>query len=220
MLIMLTADAIRAGTGSIMCSYNQINNSYGCSNSYTQNYLLKGELNFQGFVMSDWGGHHSGVGDALAGLDMSMPGDIAFDSATSFWGANMTVAVLNGTIPQWRVDDMATRIMAAFYYVGRDNEVSPEVNFASWTTDTYGNRYYYNASGYQVINEHVNVQGGHAAEIRNQAARGTVLLKNVANALPLTGSEKLTAVFGDDAGPNTFGPNGYVMIMICCSSIS
>lgn len=29
------------------------------------------------------GGHHSGVGDALAGLDMSMPGDIAFDSGTS-----------------------------------------------------------------------------------------------------------------------------------------
>ena len=27
------ADAVRAGTGSIMCSYNQINNSYGCQNS-------------------------------------------------------------------------------------------------------------------------------------------------------------------------------------------
>jgi hypothetical protein len=32
-----------------MCSYNQINNSYGCQNSYTLNYLLKEELNFQGF---------------------------------------------------------------------------------------------------------------------------------------------------------------------------
>ena len=28
------ADAVRAGVGSIMCSYNQINNSYGCQNSY------------------------------------------------------------------------------------------------------------------------------------------------------------------------------------------
>ena len=27
------AEAVRAGTGSIMCSYNQINNSYGCQNS-------------------------------------------------------------------------------------------------------------------------------------------------------------------------------------------
>ena len=32
-----------------MCSYNQINNSYGCQNSYTLNYLLKEELFFQGF---------------------------------------------------------------------------------------------------------------------------------------------------------------------------
>ena len=41
------ADAVRAGTGAIMCSYNQVNNSYGCSNSYLLNYLLKGELGFQ-----------------------------------------------------------------------------------------------------------------------------------------------------------------------------
>lgn len=54
------ADAVRAGTGAIMCSYNQINNSYGCANSYTLNYLLKGELGFQGAVVSDWGAQHSG----------------------------------------------------------------------------------------------------------------------------------------------------------------
>lgn len=32
-----------------MCSYQLINNSYGCQNSYTMNYLLKDELDFQGF---------------------------------------------------------------------------------------------------------------------------------------------------------------------------
>lgn len=42
------ADAVRAGTASVMCSYQQINNSYGCQNSYTLNYLLKNELGFQG----------------------------------------------------------------------------------------------------------------------------------------------------------------------------
>jgi len=31
-----------------MCSYNQINNSYGSQNSYTLNHLLKNELDFQG----------------------------------------------------------------------------------------------------------------------------------------------------------------------------
>lgn len=43
------ADAVRAGTASVMCSYNQINNSYACQNSWTQNHLLKNELGFQGF---------------------------------------------------------------------------------------------------------------------------------------------------------------------------
>ncbi|KAE8388172.1 hypothetical protein BDV23DRAFT_185656 [Aspergillus alliaceus] len=29
-----------------------------------------------------------------------MPGDATFDSGMSFWGANLTVGVLNGTTPQ------------------------------------------------------------------------------------------------------------------------
>ena len=76
---------MRAGTGSIMCSYNQINNSYGCQNSYLQNYILKNELGFQGFIVSDWAAQHAGVASALAGLDMTMPGDVSFDSTTSYW---------------------------------------------------------------------------------------------------------------------------------------
>ena len=67
------ADAVRAGTGSIMCSYNKANNSQVCQNSYLQNYILKGELGFQGFIMSDWDAQHSGVASTLAGLDMTMP---------------------------------------------------------------------------------------------------------------------------------------------------
>ena len=39
------------------------------------------------------------------------------------------------------------------------------------------------------------------------AAKGTVLLKNN-GALPLTGKEKLTTVFGSDAAENGWGPNG------------
>jgi beta-glucosidase len=44
--------------------------------------------------------------------------------------------------------------------------------------------------------------------IRAIGSASTVLLKNTNNALPLTGKEKLTTVFGDDAGPNLAGPNG------------
>lgn len=48
-------DAVHAGAGCIMCSYNRVNNSYGCQNSKTLNGLLKTELGFEGFVVSDWG---------------------------------------------------------------------------------------------------------------------------------------------------------------------
>jgi len=45
------ADAVRAGVGSVMCSYNRINGTYACENPWTTNYLLKNELDFQGFGM-------------------------------------------------------------------------------------------------------------------------------------------------------------------------
>lgn len=86
-----------------MCSYNRVNNSYGCSNSKNINGLLKTELGFQGFVVSDWWAQHAGVATALAGLDMVMP------YATDYWATNLTQAVTNGSIAETRLDDMATR---------------------------------------------------------------------------------------------------------------
>lgn len=62
--------------------------------------------------MSDWWAQHSGVASAFAGLDMSMAGDQGLGSGNTYWGNHLTEAVLNGTIPQWRLDDMVTRIMA------------------------------------------------------------------------------------------------------------
>jgi beta-glucosidase len=199
-------DSVRAGVGSVMCSYNQVNNSYGCSNSYTMNKLLKSELGFQGFIMSDWGAHHSGVGDALAGLDMSMPGDVLLGSPYSYWGTNLTISVLNGTIPEWRVDDMAVRIMSAYYKVGRDRYRTPP-NFSSWTRDEYGYEHYMVSENYIKLNERVNVQRDHANVIRKIGSDSTVLLKNT-GALPLTHKEPFVGIIGEDAGSNPYGANG------------
>ena len=190
-----------------MCSYNQLNNSYGCQNSYTMNYLLKNELGFQGFVMSDWGAQHGGIATALAGLDMSMPGDTSFSSGLSFWGGNLTISVLNGTVPEWRIDDMAIRIMAAFYYVGRD-VARPDINYDSWTLDTYAPEHFQVESPITLVNEHVDVRGEHAAIVREIGRQGNVLLKNTDGALPLTGQERQTVLIGYDAGSNPWGANG------------
>ncbi|KAM3068685.1 beta-glucosidase [Clarireedia jacksonii] len=199
------ADAVRAGVGSVMCSYNQINNSYACQNSKMLNNILKDELGFQGFVMSDWQAQHTGAASALAGLDMTMPGDTVFNSGETFWGTNLTLAVINGTVPEWRIDDMAMRIMAAYFKVGLTLD-EPPINFASWTLDTYGPIHYAANKGYQQINFHVDVRGDHGALIRKIGARSTVLLKNTNNALPLS-KPKFIAVIGEDAGPNLNGPN-------------
>ncbi|KAK5663830.1 hypothetical protein OQA88_33 [Cercophora sp. LCS_1] len=200
------ADAVRAGVGSIMCSYQQVNNSYGCQNSKLLNNLLKNELGFQGFVMSDWQAQHTGVASAVAGLDMSMPGDTVFNSGRSYWGTNLTAAVLNGTLPEYRLDDMALRIMAALYKVGQIPEDQEPINFSFWTLDTYGWLHQAAQKDFQQINYHVDVRGDrHATTIRRLAAKGTVLLKN-SGILPLK-KPKFLAVIGEDAGPNRNGPN-------------
>lgn len=108
----------------VMCSYNRINGSYGCQNSKTQNGLLKDELGFQGYIVSDWGAVHSGVATALGGLDMNMPGGIGlFSPEPSLWGANLTAAVKNGSVSMDRMDDMVRRIMTPYFKL-RQNEAS------------------------------------------------------------------------------------------------
>jgi beta-glucosidase len=60
--------------GAVMCAYNKINGAYACEDDYTLNEVLKKELGFKGFVISDWGGTHSTTKAVLAGLDIEMPG--------------------------------------------------------------------------------------------------------------------------------------------------
>ncbi|KAI7260095.1 glycoside hydrolase family 3 protein [Hortaea werneckii] len=203
------ADGVRAGAASIMCSYNLLNNSQACQHSYMQNYILKDELAFPGHILSDWQATASGVSAILAGLDVSMPGDTSFNTGYGYFGPNLTIAVLNGTVPQWRLDDMAVRTLASWFYVDGDI-AGVDLNFQSWTSDVYGPLHVYAGLeyGYGLVNQHVDVREEHDEFIRRLGAASTVLLKNERNTLPLSGHERLTAVFGEDAGDNPAGPNG------------
>ncbi len=80
---------VKAGAGSAMCSYNRINDVYGCGNDYTLNQVLKGELGFKGFVTSDWGATHRTT-DIISGLDMEQSG-------SSNLGQALINAATNGT---------------------------------------------------------------------------------------------------------------------------
>lgn len=230
------ADAIRAGVSSVMCSYNQVNNSYACQNSKLLNGFIKDELGFQGFIQSDWLAQRSGVASALSGLDMSMPGDgERWADGRPFWGPHLTTAVLNGTVPIERVNDMVTRIVAAWYQIGQDAwELPPPdgeggPNFSSWTkekTGVWAPGSDDNAK--RIVNKYVDATAGsgfsHIGLSRRIAAEGTVLLKNDGDILPLTrngwsqsddaeyeidlGEGKMhVAIYGEDAILPSAGPN-------------
>lgn len=72
-------------------------------------------------VVSDWGATHAGVAPILAGLDMNMPGGIAFtETEHSFFGSNLTAAVNNGSVPIERVNDMVKRVMTPYFRLSQN----------------------------------------------------------------------------------------------------
>ncbi|KAK4166554.1 glycosyl hydrolase family 3 N terminal domain-containing protein [Cladorrhinum sp. PSN259] len=204
-------DSVRAGVGSVMCSYNKVNGSWACENEWTGGYLLKKELGFKGFLMSDWGAQHTAFGSALAGgLDMAMPGDglgaPGGESYNGLWGGALTEAVLKGDVPEWRVDDMVMRIMRAYFSIVSKTVERPGPNFSAWTNKTIGPLYHAANASWQEVNLHVDVQADHGELIREIGAKSTVLLKNK-GVLPLSPTDiDSIAVIGNDAqdyDPNT-----------------
>jgi beta-glucosidase-like glycosyl hydrolase len=166
--------SVQAGVASVMCSYNLINGTYACENDETQNGILKKEYGFQGYIMSDWQATMS-TRSAAKGLDMTMPGDITFNSGNSYFGGNLTAAVQRGEIDEARVDDMAIRILAGYYLLKQEKASYPHVNFDAFKRDD------------ESVNEHVDVQGlsdtpenpnAHARLTRDIGAASAVLLKN------------------------------------------
>jgi beta-glucosidase-like glycosyl hydrolase len=128
---------------------------------------------------------------------MTMPGAVIGDTGGyyggNYFGENLAAFVQNNTISMARLDDMATRIVAAWYYMHQD-EGYPELTINSWNF-------------YDPINTKVNVESDHASVIKEVATAGIVLLKNE-GALPLHRPQSMVLV-GSDAAPPVLGPNEY-----------
>ncbi|KAE9976589.1 hypothetical protein EG328_002550 [Venturia inaequalis] len=199
-------NAVRAGVASVMCSYNRVNGSQACQNSKALNGLLKQELGFQGYVVSDWGGTYSGVASIEAGLDMDQPGGMGLYGGhkipLSHFGDNVTSAINNGTLEMTRLDDMITRIMTPYYFLRQDEDF-PSIDPSG------GYIYKYVEDGWQSgwnlsAPSNRDVRADHHIAIRKLGAAGAVLLKNVNNALPLK-KLKTLGVFGNAAADDTQG---------------
>lgn len=109
-----------SGAGAVMCSYNKINGTYACQNTYTLNDVLRKQFGFKGFVVSDWGATQSTVPAAMAGLDIEMPGNDSF-------GAPLKKAVETGAVPMRQLNDMVHRVLRTEFDSGIvDDPPQPE----------------------------------------------------------------------------------------------
>jgi beta-glucosidase len=119
--------AIQAGVGSIMVSYSSWNGRKMHGNKYLLTDVLKGELGFKGFLVSDWAAidqlspdYKTDVETSInAGLDMIMipygPGRT--NNYVEFI-QDLKELVAEGEVPPARIDDAVSRILRIKFQMG------------------------------------------------------------------------------------------------------
>lgn len=194
--------AIAAGAQVIMASLSSWNGVKLHAHRYLLTDVLKGELGFSGFIVSDWEGidpvsadYYQAVVAAInAGIDMSMvPQDYQRFIST------LRRAIDNGDIPLTRIDDAVKRILTVKFKVGLFERPFPD-------------------------HRHLSLVGAqeHRALAREAVAKSIVLLKNDQQTLPLSKSLPLILVAGqaaDDIGLQCggwtiewLGKSGYITL--------
>ena len=111
--------AIEAGAGSIMVSYSSYQGTKMTASRYWLTDVLKGELGFQGFLVSDWdavsqlpGGWREQVKTAFnAGLDMAMLSHGNGGKTAANLASTLSDLVTSGEIPVPRIKDAVRRIL-------------------------------------------------------------------------------------------------------------
>ena len=122
-----------AHVATVMTAHNEINGIPCHGNSWLVNDLLRDELGFDGFVVSDWmdierlhSMHHwvPSLDEAFkvsveAGIDMHMQGPDYFESVLD--------GVRSGRIPEKRIDEAAGKILKAKFELGLFENPIPEL---------------------------------------------------------------------------------------------
>jgi beta-glucosidase len=181
--------AIKAGVGSIMVSYSSWNGTKMHSNKYLLTDVLKGELGFKGFLVSDWAAidqispdYKSDVEISInAGLDMIMvPNGPGKSNNYVEFIQDVKELVAEGKIPQSRIDDAVSRILRIKYQMGLFDQTHTDPALTA------------------------AVGSAEHREVARECVRNSlVLLKNSGHALPLSKSLKHLHVMGqaaDDIG--------------------
>jgi beta-glucosidase len=176
------AAAVDEGVAAVMLGFNSVNGVKMHQNGYLVNDVLKGELGFEGVVVSDWnGGQRFGPAHTVinAGVDMAMqPGN------HQQFMADLRASVLDRTVPMSRIDDAVTRILRLKFDLGL---------FA----DPYARREFAALVG----------SAAHRAVARQAVRESLVLLKSDNGVLPLdpAGRYAVVGAHADNGGLQSGG---------------
>jgi len=183
------AAAVKAGVGSIMVSYSSWNGQKMHGNKYLLTDVLKGELGFQGFLVSDWAAidqispdYAADVERSInAGLDMVMiPYGPGHKNNYVEFISDLKAIVAAGKVSPARIDDAVTRILRIKFQMGLfdGDSTDPRLTAAIGSPE-------------------------HRAVARTCVRESLVLLKNDRHVLPLSKQIRRLAVAGvaaDDLG--------------------
>ena len=187
--------AIDEGVATFMAAYNSWNDLRCHANKYLLTDLLKDELGFKGFVVSDWAAIENIPGDYKsdiitsinAGIDMVMVPGAVRDGKESFQNflKLFKESVEEGSIPMERVDDAVRRILLIKKQSGLFERPFSDQSLLSYV----GSK-------------------DHREVAREAVRKSMVLLKNRNNILPIPKSGKTIIVAGkgaDDVGMQSGG---------------
>lgn len=112
----------RGKAWSIMGAYNKVRGTHATHHKLLNNDILKGEWNFDGCVITDWGAAHDTYEAAMYGLDIEMgsytnglTSESEFGYDDYYLGKSYLKMVREGKIPMEVVNDKAARVLRLIF---------------------------------------------------------------------------------------------------------
>ncbi|WP_411699651.1 glycoside hydrolase family 3 C-terminal domain-containing protein [Conyzicola sp.] len=117
------ASPVSQGLASVMCSYNEINGVNACENSHLLNEILRSQLGFEGFVLTDYGASRPRTETTIeGGTNMETGLEVAFGPR----GVKIVEAVNAGRITEAQVDERVLQILRTYFEFGVFDNPLPE----------------------------------------------------------------------------------------------
>jgi len=115
--------ALEAGIGTYMAAFNDLDGRPCTSNYWLLTKLLRKEWGFKGFVVSDWAGieetiPHTTAADLRDAARQAINAGLDMDMQSDAYGKHLVELVRSGAVPESRVDEAASAILAAKFRLG------------------------------------------------------------------------------------------------------